>query len=205
MRSRGLRCAGTRRTPPYGPCTPMCRQAAAPRARPAGARRSASPRRPTAGASPTFATCASRSLPGALGRGRRGRNGDRVGPRLRRPDPPQRHRLLEVAPCEREPVGAELHAVDLPDTVAQRDPEAVPDDTPPCHLVAELGGAVAPDHDVADLVLRLRLPRALEAGGGPTPPTPGGGQQAADHPPTPQKGDRGPSRRIVAGGRSQNI
>src|SRR2546425_13293562 len=125
--------------------------------------------------------------------------------RLRRPAPPQRHRLLEVAPCEREPVGAELHAVDLPDTVAQRDPEAVPDDTPPCHLVAELGGAVAPDHDVADLVLRLRLPRALEAGAALTAQTQGEGKQADDHPPTPKERHGEPSRRIGAGGRSQNI
>src|SRR6266516_2683744 len=180
----------------------MCRRAAAPRARPAGDRRSASPRRPTAGASRTSATCASRSLPGALGCGRRGRDGDRVGPRLRRPDPPQRHRLLEVSPREREPVGAELHAVDLPDTVAQRDPQAVPDDTPPCHLVAELGGAVAPDHDVTDLVLRLRLPRALEAGTALTAQTEGEGKQTDDQKPKKRHGE--PSRRIVAGSRSQN-
>src|SRR5881398_208159 len=202
MRSKRSPCTGTRRTPPSGRCTPMCRRAAAHRARPACARRSGSSRRPTAGASPTSATCASRSVPGALRRGRRGRDGDRVGPRLRRPDPPQRHRLLEVAPSKREPVDAELHAVDLPDTIPQRDPEAIPDDTPPCYLVAELGGAVAPDHDVADLVLRLRLPRALEAGAALTTQTDGVGKQTDDHIPKERHGK--PSRRVVAGKRQEN-
>src|SRR3989441_13134572 len=144
----------------------MSRRAGAPSARAASAKPSASPGPPKAGASPTSATCASRSVPGPLGRGRRGGNGHRVGPRRGRPDAPQRHRLLQVPPRERQLVGLELHAVDLPDAVAQRDPQTVADDAPARHLLAELRGAVAPHDDIADLVLGLRLPLALEPEGG---------------------------------------
>src|SRR5437867_1764264 len=78
----------------------------------------------------------------------------------------QRHRLLEVAPREGELLVAELHAVDLPHPIPQRQPQAVAHHAPACHLIAELRGAVASHHDVADLLVGLGLPFSFEPGAG---------------------------------------
>src|SRR6267378_983328 len=116
-------------------------------------------------------------LPGALIRCRRLRNRQRIGARRRRTDASQRHRLLQVSAADRELVAGELHAVDLPDAVAQRDPEAVAHETPASHIPAELRRAVAAHHDVADLIAGFRLPIPRQpvwcgvAPAAPSPPT----------------------------------
>src|SRR2546425_946906 len=182
--SGGLGGGGPGGPPPGGPCTRMARGGGGPRGGAGSAKPSGSPSPRKAGGAPTSGTCASRSVPGPLGRGRRGGDGHRVGPRGGRPDAPQRHRLLQVPPRKRQPVALELHAVDLPDAVAQRDPQTVADDAPARHLLAELRGAVAPYDDVADLVLGLRLPLALDTKGGATLAVEPDGQrhQACDQP-----------------------
>src|SRR5204863_525332 len=80
----------------------------------------------------------------AGGGGRRGREGQGVGRGGGGADPPQGHRLLEVASRQLQLVTLELHAVYLPDAVPQRDPQAVPDHPPARHLIPELRRAVAP-------------------------------------------------------------
>src|SRR5204862_426093 len=96
------------------------------------------------------------------------------------PDPRAGHRILEVASRQLQLVTLELHAVYLPDAVPQRDPQAVPDHPPVRHLIPELRRAVAPHHDVADLVLALGLPLPLEAGvpGSGLGGEPGGGPES---------------------------
>src|SRR6266699_2344523 len=98
------------------------------------------------------------SLPGALIRGRRLRNRQSIRTRRRRTDAPQRHRFLQVPAADRELVAGELHAIDLPDAVAQGDPEAVAHQAPAGEVPAELRRAVAAHHDVADLIAGFRLP-----------------------------------------------
>src|SRR4029077_18476575 len=114
-----------------------------------------------AGASPTSAK-RPESVPGALRGRRRRRDGHGVGPGGSRPHPAQRHRFLQIAPRECELVAVELHAVDLPDTIPQREPQAVAQHPPPCHLIAELRRAVAADNDVPNLVFGLGLPFAFQ-------------------------------------------
>src|SRR5439155_20332942 len=108
---------------------------------------------------------ARRGLPGALISCGWNRDEQRIGPSGRRPHATQRHRLLQIAPTNRQLVAGELHAVDLPDAVAQCDPQAVTHQTPAGDVVAELGRAVAADHDVTDLVAGARLPVPGESHG----------------------------------------
>src|SRR5437762_12088695 len=86
------------------------------------------------------------------------RDEQRIGPSGRRPHATQRHRLLQIAPTDRQLVAGELHAVDLPDAVAQRDPQPVTHQTPPGDAVAELLRPRAADHDLTDLARRPHRP-----------------------------------------------